>query len=314
MAKIMNRKNFKHVGTLICIGLLAAAVLLLCSCGSAPISEKSVYDETDTEKEGQNMINIDGLSLTELSYGYSHMALGSGYSYHLKRTYSGTKFAALYWPRDGSSSREVFICVPLDRTVLEDVAAIIRSSGGAGSIQSAAAAEPILDAPTSSWYLVWSDGTKSTSGNAGGEIINYLTELKKQYADTAEPRTEENNPFKEHEHGYNAMSFDDETMSYIDELNDRYREKGLDPQNFRNTVSYESYLRRAVQLSAFLLQLKAYEDDGIDPVDVIESIMQMRSNTAGIQTKDLIDAAVDYGNKGLEPAGLLEYLHDFCEK
>ena len=257
------------------------------------------------------MINVDNVELTELSYGYSHMARGSGYSYHLTRTYIGTKYAATYWPRGRDTLEEVFICVALDSTVMDDVAMVIRESGGAGPLDDGSPSGPMVyDAPSSNWTLRWSDGTKTSPGKAGGQIMSYLEELKEKYADQEVLLTEESSPFQEHENGYCVFYYDDETMAYIDEINDHYVEKGIDPESFRNVLSYETYKRKANQASAFLLQLKGYEEHGIDPVDVIENMIKLGHENPDIQAGDLIGVVVDYGNKGSAPEDLIEYLND----
>ena len=257
------------------------------------------------------MINVDDLQLTELSYGYSHMAMGSSYSYHLVRTYSGAKYAATYWPRDRDTLEEVFICVALDSKAMDDVAVMIRESGGAGLLDDGTPSGPMIyDAPSSNWTLRWSDGTKTSPGKAGGQIMSYLEGLKEKYAGQAVPLTEETSPFSEKENGYTIINYDDETMAYIDEINDRYAEKGLDPQSFRNIVAYETYKRKANQMSAFLWQMKGYEQHGVDPVDFIENIIRLSSGNADIQTGDLIEVVVSYDAKGLAPEDLIEYLNN----
>ena len=257
------------------------------------------------------MINVDNLELTELSYGYSHMARGSSYSYYLTRTYFGAKYTATYWPNDRETFEEVFICVALDSKVMDDVAQMIRDAGGAGPLDDGTPKGPMIyDAPSSSWFLRWSDGTKTSPGNAGGRVMSYLETLKEKYSAEAVPLTNEDSPFVERENGYTFINYDDETMAYIDEINDRYAEKGLDPESFRNVLSYETYKRKANQFSAFVLLLKSYAVQGVDSVEVIETIIRVGHEKAGIQAGDLIGVVVGYGDKGLAPEGLIEYLND----
>ena len=257
------------------------------------------------------MINVDNLELTELSYGYSHMARGSGYSYYLTRTYFGAKYAATYWPHDRKTLEEVFICVSVGSAVMDDLTQMIRESGGAGSLDDGPPSGPMIyDAPSSTWFLRWSDGTKTSPGSAGGQIMSYLEALKEKYAGEAVPLTKEDSPFVESKNGYTFINYDDETMAYIDEINDRYAEKGIDPESFRNVLSYETYKRKANQFSAFVLLLKSYAEQGVDSVDVIEEIIRLGHENTSIQAGDLIGVVVDYSNNGLDPKSLIGYLND----
>ena len=123
--------------------------------------------------------------------------------------------------------------------------------------------------------------------------MSYLEAIKEKHIAEALPLTDESSPFLEHENGYTIMNYDEEIMAYIDVINDRYAEKGLDPDSFRSVLSYETYKRKANQASAFVLLLKEREKHGEDPVDIIENIIRLGRETAGIQVGDLIEAFVN---------------------
>ena len=123
--------------------------------------------------------------------------------------------------------------------------------------------------------------------------MSYLESFKEKYAGQAVSLTKENSPFEERENGYTYINYDEEIIAYIDKINALYAEKGLDPESFRSVLSYETYKRKANQFSAFVLLLKEREKHGEDPVDIIENIIRLGRETAGIQVGDLIEAFVN---------------------
>ena len=129
----------------------------------------------------------DALLLKGLYFGCSGgMAWWEGYGYSLR-----TDNGKIYFSGSDRKNSCEFFDAEVPFSVLEELSEMARAGGAVGSPvwEDPRIKMMLLDASTRSYDLNWADGTKTGPGTAGGQMMDYLRELAKKYAEVS-PKNE----------------------------------------------------------------------------------------------------------------------------
>ena len=135
-------------------------------------------------------VDVEGLTLESVTYTHTDAKnpTRSKYYYLYREDGEVTFNARIYVETDGGLKSAAVTDFPLETSVMEDIADIARSNGGAGKLKNAedirADIADGVRVEREGYLLIWSDGTVTEAGRGRKKVTKYLDAIAETHAET----------------------------------------------------------------------------------------------------------------------------------